>query len=507
MDPPGHSEIARLGVPVVRRMSRVPNQALRQARLRTPAMVDANRPMSRAELAEAVNTWLYEKTRRVFSMSANQIGKYERGENHWPRQYYRDALRAVLHATADAELGFRPTRRATEVLLDQRPDESATSNPMPAPAPTAERAASAPRDTLSRRGEVELVRRRTLFTAVPAVLGLGALTAALGTEATRHQLSAAFTDGSDERAVPGGDCDEWDEIVREYGYRYLAASPDDLLGDLNTDLRTIQVAVHATRDDTVRRRLCGAAARLAVFQAMILGDLGDLYQGRRWWRTAVTLSDRGEDRSVMMWVRGRQIVRAQYEQLPVAAVLDLVRRAEPIAATAPLASWTEFVGGKAQALAMAGRSEEARATLADVYRVFDQQPADVVADSNSLLGWPIDRVRYTESYVYSYLGDLAAADVAQRQAIQAYPPGYRRGPAQIELQRALCLIAAGDCREGTRHAHQVLTALPAVDRNRPVVDLAQRVLRTIPTSERHRRDAIEYRDLLTQIDGSRATAA
>ncbi|MBN1173422.1 MAG: hypothetical protein JXA67_14720, partial [Micromonosporaceae bacterium] len=78
--------------------------------------------------------------------------------------------------------------------------------------------------------------------------------------------------------------------------------------------------------------------------------------------------------------------------------------------------------------------------------------------------------------------------------------GYRRGPAQIELQRALCLITAGDSREGTRHAQQVLTALPASDRNRPVIDLAQRVLHAVPASERHRRDAVEYRDLLTHID-------
>lgn len=463
--------------------------------------------MSRSELAETVNTWLYEKTRRVFSMSANQIGKYERGENHWPRQYYRDALRAVLHVTTDADLGFRPTRRSTEELLDQRPEEHDTSNPVPVLAPTAEHRAPAARDAWSSPGEVEPIHRRTLLAAVPAVAGLGALTVALGTETTRHELSAAFADASDERAVPGGDCDEWNEIVREYGYRYLATSPADLLGDLNADLRTIQVAVHAARDDAVRRRLCGAASRLAVFQGMVLGDLGDLHQGRRWWRTAVTLSDRCEDRSVMMWVRGRQIVRAQYEQLPVAAVLDLVRRAEPIAATAPLVSWTEFVGGKAQALAMAGRAEEARVTLTDVYRVFEQQPAEVVADSGSLLGWPIDRVRYTESYVYSHLGDLTAADLAQRQAIQAYPPGYRRGPAQIELQRALCLIAAGDGHEGTRHAHQVLTALPAADRNRPVVDLAQRVLRTVPVGERNRPRAVEYRDLLAQIDGPTATAA
>ncbi|MBN1173356.1 MAG: hypothetical protein JXA67_14375, partial [Micromonosporaceae bacterium] len=402
----------------MRRTSSNPNKALRRARLRTPATLDASQPMSRAELAEAANLWLYEKTRRVYSMSANQIGKYERGENYWPRPYYRDALRAVLHATTDAELGFHPTRRSAEELLDQQHDEHDTSNPEPAPlpiteraAPPAEHAARAARDASPQPGEVEPMYRRTLLTTVPAVLGLGVLTVALGTETTRHDLAAAFADASDEQTVPGGDCDEWHEIVREYGYRYLVASPADLLGDLNTDLRTIQAAVHATSDDPARRRLCGAAARLAVFQAMVLGDLGDLYQGRRWWRTAVTLSDRCEERSTMMWVRGRQIVRAQYEQVPVAAVLDLVERAEPIAATAPLASWTEFVGGKAQVLAMAGRAEEARATLTDVYRVFEQQPADVVADTGSLLGWPIDRVRYTESYVYSHLGDLAAADL------------------------------------------------------------------------------------------------
>jgi hypothetical protein len=43
-------------------------------------------------------------------MDANQVGKYERGENHWPHGHYRQALCAVLAAAHPAELGFYPYR-------------------------------------------------------------------------------------------------------------------------------------------------------------------------------------------------------------------------------------------------------------------------------------------------------------------------------------------------------------------------------------------------------------
>jgi tetratricopeptide (TPR) repeat protein len=68
--------------------------------------------MSRADLAEAANRWLYEKTGKTFTMDANQVGKYERGENRWPHQHYRQALCAVLGAAHPAELGFYPYRSA-----------------------------------------------------------------------------------------------------------------------------------------------------------------------------------------------------------------------------------------------------------------------------------------------------------------------------------------------------------------------------------------------------------
>ena len=67
--------------------------------------------MSRKELAAAVNAYVRAATGRTSGIRATEIGRYERGEVHWPNKAYRQALRTILQADNDAELGFYPTRR------------------------------------------------------------------------------------------------------------------------------------------------------------------------------------------------------------------------------------------------------------------------------------------------------------------------------------------------------------------------------------------------------------
>ena len=87
-----------------------PNDLLRQARLRLPSPSGSGRSMSRQELADAANDYLFGTTKRVFDMDANHVGKLERGEHRWPGAHYRDALRAVLKVDTDANLGFYVVR-------------------------------------------------------------------------------------------------------------------------------------------------------------------------------------------------------------------------------------------------------------------------------------------------------------------------------------------------------------------------------------------------------------
>lgn len=62
--------------------------------------------MSRQELAERVNTWVWDHYKETVEHSANWICQLEQGTIRWPREMSRAALREILGAPTDAALGF-----------------------------------------------------------------------------------------------------------------------------------------------------------------------------------------------------------------------------------------------------------------------------------------------------------------------------------------------------------------------------------------------------------------
>jgi len=95
-----------------------PNNLLRQARLRTPSPSGSGRHLSRQELADLVNAYLFNQTGRSHTLDANYIGKLERGQFRWPQISYREACRAVFDVATDGELGFYVTRRQADMPID-----------------------------------------------------------------------------------------------------------------------------------------------------------------------------------------------------------------------------------------------------------------------------------------------------------------------------------------------------------------------------------------------------
>jgi len=76
--------------------------------------------MSRQEVADAANVHLQAVGVRA-AVTAEYVGRLERGELRWPGAAYRRAFRAVFGVATDAELGFFITRRTADDLTD--PDE------------------------------------------------------------------------------------------------------------------------------------------------------------------------------------------------------------------------------------------------------------------------------------------------------------------------------------------------------------------------------------------------
>jgi tetratricopeptide (TPR) repeat protein len=109
----------------------VRNQLLRLARERTPSRQVPGEWLSRHEVAEAVNMWIYENTKKTTTLDANYLAKLERGVVRWPSAHYRADLRAVLGVATDAELGFYPPRRSgTTTRADVPMPQPADPEPM-----------------------------------------------------------------------------------------------------------------------------------------------------------------------------------------------------------------------------------------------------------------------------------------------------------------------------------------------------------------------------------------
>lgn len=88
---------------------REPNWRLREARERTPSRRSPGECLSRQEVAELVAAHVWEHHRQVVHPNDKYIGKLERGAVRRPNRYYREALRNVLSAPTDQDLGFRPS--------------------------------------------------------------------------------------------------------------------------------------------------------------------------------------------------------------------------------------------------------------------------------------------------------------------------------------------------------------------------------------------------------------
>ncbi|MDG4749927.1 hypothetical protein O7630_03135 [Micromonospora sp. WMMD718] len=91
--------------------------------------------MSRQEIAEAVNAWIWEHQKRRTHLDGAYIGKLERGEVRWPLAHVRAGLRGVFGADDDASIGLYVVYGAGRSTDDGQPLVRQASEAVPPPAP------------------------------------------------------------------------------------------------------------------------------------------------------------------------------------------------------------------------------------------------------------------------------------------------------------------------------------------------------------------------------------
>ncbi|GGL18958.1 hypothetical protein GCM10012284_61920 [Mangrovihabitans endophyticus] len=291
--------------------------------------------------------------------------------------------------------------------------------------------------------------------------------------------------------------EEWRETADEYGRSYLQADRHELTAELRADLDLIHEVLAALPDESVEARgLSAAAGRLFALTAMACTDLGCAREARHMWRLARRFTDHAGDKAARQWVRGHECTTGIYQGRPLSTVLELAEKGLAIDGDWPCAGRAELLGGKAECLALQGRTAEAISTLHEAERTFEMLPSRVATDVESIYGWPAHRLCHAKSFVYSTTGQTAKAYAAQDDALSVYPRARLISRAQIELHRAECLIRDGDIGDGIRQAVTALGVLPGGRRRRFVLEVAAKVSEAIPDKERRRPDALDFRDQL-----------
>jgi len=478
--------------------------------------------MNRPELADAVNAELDRANhdrRKIDHLYVDYrwIGKLERGETRWPHEKRRAALRHVLHATTDDDLGLYSPRITTQEPAENKPAALSTpSTSMPtllidggrraAVAPAQMSAVdgihsdieSWPRVVIDEAGTTggmlvsaqddtqaeNNVQRRTLIRALatlaggPAIVGGPTL---VSLEALRQGLGYALD----------ADHDEWQDIATEYGITFYTTPAGVLIDQLGSDLVVLQQVI-AVDDGAHAADLARAAARLSVVMAMSLVAVGQVHMARRFWRSAARAAEESRDAETRVLVAAWNAVGGCYDgRRPE----DVIRVADAcIARNSPAASAAAagLHAARAQALAMARRKNEARDAVRTVATITEHLPATVSDDGASLWAWPEHRLRHTESYVHTYIGNVRAAEAAQDRALGLYPETHARLRTQVQLHRASCLIQSGHVGDGLRLAADLLDALPADQHNATLYEVGRQVLNVVPAGERSRSAAVEF---------------
>ncbi|WP_327049172.1 helix-turn-helix domain-containing protein [Microbispora sp. NBC_01189] len=332
--------------------------------------------------------------------------------------------------------------------------------------------------------DMDLSRRR-LLASIAAVGVAGALPLD-AVEQTRHAMSASM--GGDQLA-------DWEETVWEYGHTVLRQPPAALLTDLTLDAHALQQAI-VRRPPGDERGWARVNAAMAFLMARTLGFCGQPREARHWWQTARRAADLAGSVDLQAAARGFDATQALYAGRPDVVVLQRTDDALHVSAGRACAGAAEALAMRAQAAAVAGRSEIALRELEALERLVDQLPGAVIGDTETAFGWPVTRLLHTRSYVLSRVGDLHAASAASDEALAAYPAWEVRHISQVEMHRAVTAVRDGDITHGIGHARAVLERLPEHDWTMFVRVAAADVARAVPLGEANRPPVAAYRQLL-----------
>jgi tetratricopeptide (TPR) repeat protein len=439
----------------VARSNGPPNDLLRKARENRLSPSGSGRPLSRQELAEAINAYLWRRHRRRVSLDEKYVGKLERGDHRWPQDGYREAFRAVLQVETDAELGFYIIRGSP---INGRASASDVQHPSGAHVATSS----------------------TNAFHQPSLDNI-------------EELRRGLTDALSEGAMARSSLDDWELAVVRYGRATRDRPAGVLLGDLGAELAELKVALHRHRSASALRSLTRVVAQMSGLMCLTLCKLDDRIAFRRWARTARLAADEAGDPLTNSWVLAQEAY-GHYYSAGLSEALDVARHAQTVVPKTPCVGAALAAALEARACAAMKRAKETRAALGRAEEILSHLDGEALIPS--AFSYNEAQLRFHEGNAYTHLGDARSAFTAQNRALALCAPGDYTDWAMTRLDRALCLAATGEPADAVEYATETLIGLDEKQRRGIIALRGHDVLDALPRQQRATSGAHELNGLL-----------
>jgi hypothetical protein len=427
-----------------------PNEQLRYAREQIPSRRVPGECLSRQDVAELVNKWIYDTTKKLVELDENYIGKLERGIIRWPNKLYRQAIRTVLRAESDAHIGFfaphRQLTTVTDVDRQQFLRLSATIMALP---------------------WLELFTPPTP-TPIPTKIGLTEI---------EHIRSTTAAFRSWDNTHGGG-------LAREAVFAQLRWSAQLL---------------HSDCPDELRPELFTAVAHLGSVAGFMSFDVFAHDDARRAFHFSLACAEHGGNwqlRALILNYLARQSILCGHPDEALTFVETALVRRDRLTATEEASLHAE----RARALARLGRTQDALAAVGMADEEFGR--ANRMDDPTWIDFY--DRAQHHQDTGQA-LFDLAITgrntESAERlaYAVAHHSAASARARARAQTKWASLVMATGDPRHAAALGRQALDAAAKLRSRRATEDL--RELRRFAGRHPAITEAIELRDRITQTVG------
>lgn len=305
-------------------------------------------------------------------------------------------------------------------------------------------------------------------------------------------LRREMNDALSRDAMAEASIDDWERTAIVYARATRDRPVVVLLADIGRDLAELRLILGQHRSASAMRRLTRVTAQMSGLMSLIFCILDDRPDFRRWARTARLAGNEAGDPETLSWILAQEAYGHYYSGDRLEAI-DVARHAYEVVRV-PCTGAALAAALEARAHATMGRHQETREALGRAENMLSRLDGDALIPS--AFGYNEASFRFHEGNAYTHLRDVKSAFKAQERALELTVRDDYADWVMTRLDRAQCLMFAGDITGGLEFAAETVASLTDPQRQGIVTLRGREVMEALPEKAKKLMAAHAFRELL-----------